>query len=52
MPFAGTEGYYPVAYIPYIVAGAIGRPLGLELPGMQLLMRLFGLVAFTAAGQS
>jgi hypothetical protein len=49
MPFAGTEGYHPVAYIPYIVAGAIGRPLGLEFPHMLLLMRLFGLVAFTAA---
>ena len=52
MPFAGTEGYYPAAYIPYIVAGAIGRPLGLEFPDMLLLMRMFGLVAFTAAGQS
>jgi hypothetical protein len=49
MPFAGTEGYNPVAYIPYIVAGAIGRPLGLEFPAMLLLMRLFGLVTFTAA---
>jgi hypothetical protein len=49
MPFAGTEGYNPVAYIPYIVAGAIARLLGLEFPDMLLLMRLFGLVAFTAA---
>jgi predicted membrane protein DUF2142 len=48
MPFAGTEGYSPTAYIPYIVAGAIGRPLGLEFPDMLRLMRLFGLVAFTA----
>jgi len=24
-PFAGTEGYNPVAYIPYIAAAAIGR---------------------------
>jgi uncharacterized membrane protein len=48
MPFAGTEGYSPTAYIPYIVAGVIGRPLGLEFPDMLLLMRLFGLVAFTA----
>ena len=31
MPFAGTEGYNPVAYIPYIVAGAVARPLGLKL---------------------
>jgi hypothetical protein len=49
MPFAGTEGYNPVAYIPYIVAGAIGRPFGLEFPQMLLLMRLLGLIAFTAA---
>jgi hypothetical protein len=28
-PFAGTEGYNPVAYIPYIVAAAIGRLLRL-----------------------
>ena len=49
MPFAGTEGYHPVAYIPYIVAGAIGRALGLEFPDLLLLMRLSGLFAFTAA---
>jgi Predicted membrane protein (DUF2142) len=48
-PFAGTEGYNPVAYIPYIVAAAIGRLLRLDLPGMLLLMRFFGLLAFTAA---
>jgi hypothetical protein len=48
MPFAGTEGYNPVAYIPYVVAGAIGRLIGLDFPDMLLLMRLFGLVTFTA----
>jgi hypothetical protein len=48
-PFAGTEGYNPVAYLPYIVAAAIGRRLGLDFPGMLLLMRAFGLLAFTAA---
>ena len=47
-PFAGTEGYNPVAYIPYIGAAAIGRVLGLDFPNLLLLMRLFGLVAFTA----
>jgi len=31
-PFAGTEGYNPVAYIPYIGAAAIGRVLGLDFP--------------------
>jgi hypothetical protein len=49
MPFAGTEGYNPVAYFPYIVAGIIARPLELELPAMLGLMRLLGLLAFTAA---
>jgi len=47
-PFAGTEGYNPVAYIPYIGAAAIGRVLGLDFPALLLLMRLLGLVAFTA----
>jgi hypothetical protein len=49
MPFAGTEGYHPVTYIPYIVAGAIGRAFWLNFPDLLLLMRLFGLVAFTLA---
>ena len=47
-PFAGTEGYNPVAYIPYIAAVAIGRLLGLDFPDLLLFMRLFGLAAFTA----
>jgi uncharacterized membrane protein len=47
-PFAGTEGYNPVAYIPYIAAAEIGRLLKLDFPGMLLLMRFFGLLAFTA----
>jgi hypothetical protein len=47
-PFAGTEGYNPVAYIPYIVAAAIGPLLRLDFPTMMLLMRFFGLLAFTA----
>jgi hypothetical protein len=47
-PFAGTEGYNPVAYIPYIAAAVIGRLLGLEFTDLLLLMRLFGLAAFTA----
>jgi Predicted membrane protein (DUF2142) len=48
MPFAGTEGYNPVAYIPYILAAAIGNLLGLDFPNMLLLMRLIGLIIFTA----
>jgi uncharacterized membrane protein len=47
-PFAGTEGYNPVAYIPYIVAAAIGRVFGLEFSDMLLFMRWFGLATFTA----
>ena len=48
-PFAGTEGYNPVTYIPYIAAAAIGRLFRLDFPDMLVLMRLFGLAAFTAA---
>jgi Predicted membrane protein (DUF2142) len=47
-PFAGTEGYTPIAYLPYIPAALIGRLLRLEIPDLVLLMRLFGLAAFTA----
>src|SRR5215211_857779 len=47
-PFAGTEGYTPIAYLPYIAAAAIGRLLGLDVPDLLLVMRLFGLAAFTA----
>jgi Predicted membrane protein (DUF2142) len=47
-PFAGTEGYSPVAYAPYIVAAAMGRLLGLDLPELLFLMRFVGLVVFTA----
>jgi uncharacterized membrane protein len=47
-PFAGTEGYNPIAYLPYVAAATIGGLLGLEFPNLLLLMRLFGLAAFTA----
>src|SRR6266478_2698355 len=47
-PFAGTEGYNPAAYIPYIVAAEIGRLLRLDFPAMLLVMRFFGLLGFTA----
>jgi uncharacterized membrane protein len=48
MPFAGTEGYTAVAYAPYILAAAIGNLLKLDFPSMLLLMRLLGLITFTA----
>src|ERR1700704_337076 len=41
-PCAGTEGYNPVTYIPYIAAAAIGRLFRLDFPDMLVLMRLFG----------
>jgi uncharacterized membrane protein len=47
-PFAGTEGYSPVAYAPYILGAAIGRLLSLDLPELLFLMRILGLVLFTA----
>src|SRR6266404_3586331 len=47
-PFAGTEGYSPVAYAPYILAAAIGHLLSLDLPELLFLMRFLGLVVFTA----
>ena len=46
-PFAGTEGYNPVAYIPYIAAAAIGRLFKLDFPDILLFMRWFGLATFT-----
>jgi Predicted membrane protein (DUF2142) len=49
-PFAGTEGYNPVVYIPYIAAGAIWRLFGLNFPDMLPFMRLLGLATFTAVG--
>src|SRR5262249_60262813 len=48
LPFAGTEGYTPIAYAPYILAAAIGKLLKLDFPTMLLLMRLLGLITFTA----
>jgi hypothetical protein len=48
LPFAGTEGYTPAAYAPYILAAAIGNLLKLDFPNMLLLMRLLGLITFTA----
>jgi uncharacterized membrane protein len=48
MPFAGTEGYNPVAYAPYIPAAALANLLGLDFPNMLLLMRLLGVAMFTA----
>jgi uncharacterized membrane protein len=48
MPFAGTEGYNPVAYAPYVPALVVGDLLGLDFPKTLLLMRFLGLITFTA----
>jgi uncharacterized membrane protein len=48
MPFAGTEGYNPAAYAPYVLGAAIGHLFGLDFPNMLLLMRFLGLITFTA----
>jgi uncharacterized membrane protein len=48
LPFAGTEGYSPIAYIPYILAASIADVLGLTFPNALLLMRLLGVITFTA----
>ena len=50
MPFAGTEGYTPVVYAPYILAATLGNLFGLDFPNLLLVMRFFGLVTFTAIG--
>jgi hypothetical protein len=47
-PFAGTEGYSPVAYAPYILTAVIGRLFSLDLPELLFLMRFLGLIVFTA----
>src|SRR5258705_12941971 len=47
-PFAGTEGYSPVAYAPYILAAVIGRLLSLDVQELLFLMRFVGLVVFQA----
>jgi hypothetical protein len=49
MPFAGTEGYNPAAYIPYILGAGLGDAMGLDFPTTLLIMRILGVIAFTAA---
>ena len=41
MAFAGTEGYTPVVYAPYILAAALGNLFGLDFPNMLLADALF-----------
>ena len=49
MPFAGTEGYNPAAYLPYILGAGLADTIGLEFPAGLLMMRILGVIAFTAA---
>ena len=49
MPFAGTEGYNPAAYLPYILVAGLADAIGLEFPAGLLMMRILGVIAFTAA---
>ena len=46
--YGGAEGYSPVSYLPYAAAIAIGRAAHLDFLAMLYLMRVFGLVTFTA----
>jgi uncharacterized membrane protein len=48
LPFAGTEGYTPVSYAPYILARCLAKLLDLDFPDTLLLMRIFGVMVLTA----
>jgi uncharacterized membrane protein len=45
--YEGSEAYSPAAYLPYIVAAALGRVLGLDFLPLLYLMRIAGLLATT-----
>jgi hypothetical protein len=47
--YAGSEGYAPVVYIPYVTAAAVARVAGLDFVAMLWAMRLAGFVVATAA---
>jgi len=46
--YSGSEGYAPIAYLPYITAALFARAGGLQFLETLYLMRLFGFVAMTA----
>jgi predicted membrane protein DUF2142 len=48
VPYAGSEGYSPVAYLPQAAAALIARVLDLDFLSTLYLMRFAGLAAFTA----
>jgi uncharacterized membrane protein len=48
VPYGGSEGYSPLAYLPQAAAGLLARAAGLGFLETLYLMRLAGLVAMTA----
>jgi uncharacterized membrane protein len=48
VPYAGSEGYSPMAYLPQSAAALVARILDLDFLATQYLMRLAGLFAMTA----
>lgn len=48
IPYEGSEGYAPVAYLPHVAAALIGRALDLDFVAVLYLMRIAGLLAITA----
>jgi uncharacterized membrane protein len=47
VPYAGSEGYSPVAYLPQVAAALVARALDLEFVPTFYLMRFAGLAALT-----
>jgi len=47
VPYAGSEGYSPVAYLPQVAAALLARALDLDFVPTFYLMRLAGLAALT-----
>jgi hypothetical protein len=47
VPYAGSEGYSPIAYLPQSAAALVARALDLDFLATQYLMRLAGLIAIT-----
>ena len=48
VPYAGSEGYSPIAYLPQTAAALVARSLDLEFVPTLYLMRFAGLAAWTA----
>jgi uncharacterized membrane protein len=46
--YAGSEGYNPVSYLPFVAAALVARLANLDFVATLLLMRFAGLIAMTA----